>query len=129
MHSVGHPPHAGPANRVAQLVRDFVHGEPLPTERQHLRHERQVLQLTPLIEGGEDLISAAHLDEISNLEAQHRGPRADFGLCHCPFTPSKVPRRAKRPQQCEITSNGKPARLAICARLCSPSDRRTSFSV
>jgi hypothetical protein len=58
--------HPGPVDRVAQLDGAPVHPEPPATELQHLRHERQRLQLAIAVQRGEDLLLAAHLDELTD---------------------------------------------------------------
>jgi hypothetical protein len=68
VHSVRHPPHSGPADGVTNLVSDLVHGKPLTAEREHFRHEWQILQFTALVESGEDLFSAPNLDQVANLK-------------------------------------------------------------
>jgi hypothetical protein len=44
-----------------------MNGKPPAAECQHLGHERQILQFTALVEGGEDFFCAAYLDEIPDL--------------------------------------------------------------
>jgi hypothetical protein len=58
--------HPGPGERIAELVRHLVDRQPLTAEGQHLRHERQVLELSVLIEGREDLLGTLHLDDVTH---------------------------------------------------------------
>jgi hypothetical protein len=43
--------------------------EPPAGELHHLGHERQRLQAAVLVEGGEDLVDALHLDQLADAEA------------------------------------------------------------
>ena len=65
VHRVVHPAHARPTLRVAQLGGHRSDGEALPAPARHLRHERHVLVLAVLVEGGEDLLLAEHLDHLA----------------------------------------------------------------
>jgi hypothetical protein len=65
VHGIGHAPHPGPALGVTQLVRHRADAELLPAEAHHLGHERQFFQHSVGIERGEDLVLAAHLDQLA----------------------------------------------------------------
>jgi hypothetical protein len=66
MHGIVHPMHSGPIDGVACLDGLPMYSELLAGEPQHLGHERKCLQATVLIECGEDLIDALHLDEFAD---------------------------------------------------------------
>ena len=66
MHRVLHFVKAAAVHGVAQLVRHFVDGKSLAAELEHLWHERQVLQLAPLVQGRYDFVGASHLDEVAD---------------------------------------------------------------
>src|SRR4029077_20353343 len=79
VHRVGQPPQTGPGRRVTRLEGDLVDHETLPAELEHLRHERQGVQLTALVESGKDLLRRLHLDHVTDRQR----PRLVR-----PFTPS-----------------------------------------
>ena len=70
VHGVAHAVHAGPGDRVAQLERQLRHPEPPAAELQHLGHERERLQLAPLVERRQDLGLAAHLDDLADAQVE-----------------------------------------------------------
>jgi hypothetical protein len=70
MYGVLHSTHAGPTNSVTQFVGNLVDGHLLSAILQHLRHKRQGIKLTVLIESCENLVLAAHLHTVTNMEAQ-----------------------------------------------------------
>jgi hypothetical protein len=70
VYSVLHATHAGSANGVAQFVSSLVDGHLLSAILQHLRHKWQGVKLTVLIESCENLVLAAHLHTVTNMEAQ-----------------------------------------------------------
>ena len=77
-----HAPHAGGRDRVAEFVSNLLDGHLATAELQHLRHERQRVQFTVLVERGEDLRLRADLNDVADPQAQdapvpvrlHSGP-------------------------------------------------------
>ncbi|WP_197707894.1 hypothetical protein [Nocardia seriolae] len=74
--------HAGAAVGIAHLVGDLVDGQLFAAELQHFGHERQIVELAVLVEGGEDLGRAADLDEIAHPQSRSR---LGNGLGHAVF--------------------------------------------
>jgi hypothetical protein len=66
-HGVLHPPAEAEVrrHRVADLVGAGRHDETAPTELDHLGHERQRVELTPLVERGQDLAGRTDLDDVT----------------------------------------------------------------
>ena len=65
-----HPPGVIVGDRITGLVRPLGNTELLPAELEHLRHERQRVELALLVERCQDLSRAANLDEFSRAEIQ-----------------------------------------------------------
>jgi hypothetical protein len=70
VHGPLHAVHAGVADGVARLDGAPVDPHPPAGELQHLGHERQPLEPALLVEGGEDLLLAADLDQLADAQAE-----------------------------------------------------------
>ena len=71
MYGTLHSPKLLPVDRVTGLVRACPDPVPLPTEAEHLRHERQAVQLAVGIERSENFLFAPNLDHISSSQSVH----------------------------------------------------------
>jgi hypothetical protein len=65
MHGMLHPSPIQ-IRRIAGLVGTFRDPESLPTECEHFRHERKVLQLPSLVERCKNLLFTSNLDPVSD---------------------------------------------------------------
>jgi len=62
---------AGPvASRVAELERMRRDGEAAADEPEHLRHEREPARRCVVVEGREDLLRRAHLDDLPDAQTR-----------------------------------------------------------
>jgi hypothetical protein len=68
VHGVDHPARYAGLNRVACLVRALRYCETLSAILEHLWHERERIEFSLLVQGGEDLFFGAYFDHVAGTQ-------------------------------------------------------------
>ena len=88
VHRMRNAIHSGRIDGVARFESQLMYLEASATELQHLWHERQFVEFTALIQRGEDLVLAPHLDDFSDSQVENDVLSALHTLCHMAPTAS-----------------------------------------
>ena len=70
MNGIAHSPSGGLVDRVAGLVRTLVNPKRLSAILKHLRHERQVLELSVFVQRAQNFFLASYFYEIASSNTQ-----------------------------------------------------------